>query len=268
MFDGNFYIKKPFRPDEEKVDLEDFLLENTCVKNMNEYVKVKKITNYGLEEETRELIKGLQRYKKSNVLILGKAGIGKTALVENLCMLINKKKVPKELRDVIVLELSLNASVAGTRFRGDFEEKIQKILNYVANNPKIILFIDEVHNVMVAGRAEGAFGLGDILKPYLARDEIRLIGATTKEEYKKTIDKNSAMKRRFYKLNMKEPTKKATLNILKNSKSNYERHYKVKLSDKDLIKIIKLAKRKDGSFPDKALDVLEDFCYTKANKKC
>lgn len=244
-------------------EMNNFINNNSCLRNMNEYVKENNVKNYGFEKEIKGLIKGLSKMKKSNVLLLGKAGIGKTALVEKLCELINEGNVPDYLKDKIILELSLGEALAGTRYRGEFEEKIEKILKFIKNNDNLILFIDEVHNVLGAGAAEGAIGAGDILKPFMARGNIKIIGATTIEEYSRSIKKNKAMDRRFSKLLMKEPDIHTTINILKQSKKVYENYYNVSLNDKEIILIVFKCKHKKGCYPDKAFDELEDYCYEK-----
>ncbi len=252
----------------EKLDdineMNDFIDNNSCLRNMNKYVKENNVKNYGFEKEINELIKGLSKMKKSNVLLLGKAGIGKTALVEKLCELINEDDVPDFLKNKIILELSLGEAVAGTRYRGEFEEKIEKILKFIKDNDDIILFIDEIHNVLGVGAAEGAIGAGDILKPFMARGNIKIIGATTIEEYSHSIKKNKAMDRRFSKLLMKEPNVSTTIDILRQSKKVYEDYYKIGLNDEELILVVFKCKYKKGCYPDKAFDELESYCYEKA----
>ncbi len=245
-------------------EIRNFVNENNYVKNMNEYVKKNKIKNYGLESETEELIKGLSRLKKNNVLILGKAGIGKTALVEKLCEMINSKQVPYILQNKTVLEISLGGILAGTHYRGSFEEKVQNLINFVTERNNIILFMDEIHTLMSCNNQDGLIGFGDMLKPYLAREDFSLIGATTIKEYEEHIAKDSAIDRRFFKLSMEEPSFDKIVNILQKSKSQYEKHYNIKLNKNDIIKVIELAKERKGAFPDKAFDELEDYCYLKS----
>lgn len=245
-------------------EINDFIDNNSCLTNMNKYVKENNIKNYCFEKEIKELIKGLSKMKKSNVLLLGKAGIGKTALVEKLCELINEGDVPDSLKNKTILELSLGGAVAGTKYRGEFEEKIENILNFIKKRDDIILFIDEVHNVLGAGRAEGAIGAGDLLKPFMARGDIKIIGATTTKEYSHSIKKNSAMNRRFSKLLIKEPDVSTTIDILRQSKKAYEDYYKINLDDKEIILVVFKCKYKKGCYPDKAFDELESYCYEKA----
>lgn len=243
--------------------LDDFIKMHGCLKNLNKYVMVNNIKNVGLEEETQKLIKILFKYKKRNALIIGKAGIGKTALVENLAYLINKKLVPRFLENKVIVELSLGSSLAKTRYRGEFEEKIQMILDYVKNHKNIILFIDEIHTLINAGGSDGAIGAGDMFKPFLARGDISVIGATTFDDYCRTIREDKALNRRFSVIKMKEPSINKTIDILNGVKYKYEEHYNIDLVDDEIFKIVVNSRYKKGCFPDKALDTLEDYCYYK-----
>lgn len=249
-----------------KYEIREFCRDNTFVTDMNDYVKTNKIKNIGFDDEIEELIKGLSKLKKNNVVILGKAGIGKTALVEKLCELINSNKVPKMLKNKTILEVSLNGALAGTSYRGAFEDKIQKLINLVTDRNDIILFIDEIHNLINCNNNDNTVGLADTLKPYLARGNFSLISATTLKEYENSIAKDPALERRFFKLNLEEPSEEKVLNILQKSKSVYEKHYGVKLNKNDIVKIIELANNRDGAFPDKAFDELEDYCYKKSKE--
>ncbi len=237
--------------------------------NINERITTNIYNLVSFDEETEKLIKGLSRLKKSNVLILGEAGVGKTSLVENLASKINIGTVPKRLRNKTIYELSLNSLLAGTRYRGDFEQKVDKILNIVKDDEDIILFVDEVHNFLNCGDVnenKGSIPLGDTFKPYLANNRIRLIGATTLEEYNKYIKPNKAFDRRFYKLILKEPSTNKVLSMLIANQEQYEDYYNVKLSIEDLETVVKKAKRKKGTFPDKAFDELEEYCYALSKK--
>lgn len=247
-----------------KWEVMEFVRENKYVTNMNDYVKKHKIKNYGLEEEIELLIKGLSKLKKSNILILGKAGIGKTSVVEKLAELINENKVPVMLQGKTILELSLNGSLAGAQYRGSFEERIQSLLNFITERDDIILFIDEIHTLMDCNSNDGNIGLSEILKPYLAREGFSLIGATTQKEYEKTIATDSALNRRFSKIKMEEPNSEKVLTILQKCKTPYEKHYGIKLTKADLQKIIDASIEREGTFPDKAFDELEDYCYIKS----
>ncbi len=249
-----------------KCEITQFCRENHYVVDMNDYVKKQKIKNIGFDAEIEKLIKGLSKLKKNNVVILGKAGIGKTSLVERLCELINKGEVPKMLKNKTILEVSLNGAMAGTQYRGAFEDKIQKLINLVINRDDIILFIDEIHNLINCNNNDNTVGLADTLKPYLARGEFSLIGATTLKEYEESIAKDPALERRFYKLNLEEPSEEKVINILQKSKNQYEKHYDVKLNKNDILKIVELAKNRKGAYPDKAFDELEDYCYLKSKE--
>ena len=238
-----------------------------CLTNLNDYVKENKIINYGMEEEVEKLIQGLMRYKKSNVLIIGKAGIGKTALVEKLAERLNSHAVPKVLRNKEIYEMNLNNAVAGTKYRGEFEEKVERVLRLVSHSKNMILFVDEIHNILELGGAEGAMSFGETLKPYLARNQITLIGATTRKEYEKTIKRDAAFDRRFFKIEMKEPKINDVIKILNSVVKQYEAHYKIRISDEEIKKIVLKSRKRKGCFPDKALDELEEYCYQKAKNK-
>ncbi len=243
--------------------LDEFIRMHGCLRNLNRYVAKNGVKNIGLEKETEELVRILYKYKKRNALIIGESGIGKTALVENLAYLINNKCVPKYLEDKVIVELSLGSSVAGTKYRGDFEEKIKSILEYIKKQKNIILFIDEVHMLSRAGGAEGAIGAGEMFKPFLARGDISVIGATTKEEYNKLFRIDKALNRRFSVIKMREPSIDKTIDILNGVKDNYERHYNVDLENDEIAIIVVNSRYKKGKFPDKALDMLEEYCYYK-----
>ena len=186
--------------------------------NLNEKVKNKNYNITGRDKELNELIEALCKKDKSNAILIGEAGVGKTAIVEALAEKINKDQVPEYLKNKQIIELTISSIVSGTRYRGDFEEKIEKIINEFESNEDLILFIDEIHTMVGAGGAEGAIDASNILKPYLARNKIKCIGATTINEYNKTISKDKALNRRFQIIKVNEPTKDETLNILKNTK--------------------------------------------------
>lgn len=239
------------------------------LENINERVTTNLYNLVSFDKEVDELIKGLSRLKKSNVLILGKAGVGKTSLVEKLASKINAGTIPKQLKNKTIYELSLNSLLAGTRYRGDFEQKVDKILNIIKDDKDIILFVDEVHNFLNCGDTndnKGSMSLGDTFKPYLANNRIKLIGATTIEEYNEYIRPNKAFDRRFYKMILKEPSIDKVLEMLIANQKQYEDYYDIKLSIEDLERVIKKAKRKKGTFPDKAFDELEEYCYVLSKK--
>lgn len=244
---------------------------NTAIlDNVNERVSEDVNKLFGFDKELEELIKCLLKLKKSNVLILGKPGVGKTALVEKLAQKINSGNVPKELRYKTIYELSLNSALAGTRYRGDFEKKIDDLLTTIMDNGDIILFVDEIHNLVNCGDVnnnKSSMSFGETLKPYLARNQIQLIGATTMGEYKKYIKNDPAFDRRFSKIIIDEPDMLDVIGMLEINKEQYEKHYDVKLTMNDLTTIVKKAKRKKGVFPDKAFDELEDYCYDLKSKQ-
>lgn len=256
--------------DEEEFDnlnLSIFISNTPCLDNMRLRVVEKQINNVILEDEVEQLIEILSRYKKNNALIVGKTGIGKTALVESLCQKINRHDVPTLLRNKIIVELSLGSLIAGTRYRGEFEEKLTDIIDYFKDRDDVILFIDEIHNMVKCGGADGAIPMGDILKPYIARGDITIIGATTYEEYMRSIYRDKALSRRFTIINMQEPSMKITKEILENARKKYEEHYNIRLSDSDISKVVMRSFFKEGNYPDKAFDELENYSYEKARKE-
>ncbi len=235
--------------------------------NLNEKVKNKNYNITGRDKELNELIEALCKKDKSNAILIGEAGVGKTAIVEALAEKINKDQVPEYLKNKQIIELTISSIVSGTRYRGDFEEKIEKIINEFESNEDLILFIDEIHTMVGAGGAEGAIDASNILKPYLARNKIKCIGATTINEYNKTISKDKALNRRFQIIKVNEPTKDETLNILKNTKKYYEKFHNVKISGNDLKYIVNITdKDKTKKNPDKSLELLDLICTkTKIN---
>ncbi len=222
----------------------------------------------GREEEIALVIEALLRKKKSNPLLIGKAGVGKTAIVEELARRINHNIVPTDLENKTIVMLEMGALVAGTKYRGEFEERLNKIIREVQENKNIILFIDEIHTMINAGGAEGAINAADILKPYLARGDIKCIGATTTDEYYKTIYKDKALERRFYLIQVEEPSLEKTKNILKKIKKEYENHHHLIISDENIDDIVELADKyiKNKSNPDKSIDLLDMICASKKVK--
>lgn len=223
----------------------------------------------GREEEISSVIEALLRKKKSNPLLLGRAGVGKTAIVEELARRINKACVPKELLNKTIVSLEMGALVSGTKYRGEFEERLTKIIKEVIENKNIILFIDEIHTMVNAGGAEGAINAADILKPYLARGEIKCIGATTTDEYYKTIFKDNALERRFFTINVEEPSEEKTKEILMGIKGEYENHHHLKISEANIQDIVTLAGKylPRKSNPDKCIDLLDLICASKKLSK-
>ena len=222
------------------------------------------------EKEINEIIEVLCRKNKNNPLLIGKAGVGKTALVEELAYRIKNKKVPNYLLNYKIISINLSQIVSGTKYRGEFEEKLNNIIKEIESNSNIILFIDEIHTLIGAGGSEGAIDAANILKPSLARNKIKCIGATTIEEYNNTILKDKALNRRFNKIIIEEPTKEQTIKILKNTKKYYEKYHNVKINDKQIETIVNLSSKYilDKSEPDRSLDVLDKICTkTKLNNK-
>lgn len=214
----------------------------------------------GREKEIERLAQILSRRKKNNPILIGESGVGKSAIVEGLAMRIVERKVSRILFDKRVVALDMTAVVAGTKYRGQFEERIRSILNELKKNPDIILFIDEIHNIVGAGSAAGSMDAANILKPSLARGEIQCIGATTLDEYRQNIEKDGALERRFQKVMVEPTTPEETLQILKNIKEKYEEHHCVNYTDEALEACVKLTDRyiSDRNFPDKAIDALDE----------
>jgi ATP-dependent Clp protease ATP-binding subunit ClpC len=215
----------------------------------------------GRDKEVKRIAQILSRKKKNNAVIVGDAGVGKSALVEKLAISIVKGDCPTNLLDKRIMSLDLTSLVAGTKYRGQFEERIKAILNELQEAPNVIVFIDELHTMVGAGNASGSMDAANILKPALARGEMQCIGATTFDEYKKSIEKDSALVRRFQKIILKEPTQTETIDILKNIQSSYENFHKVKYDDGVVETVVKLSARyiTDRQFPDKAIDVLDEL---------
>lgn len=214
----------------------------------------------GREKEIERLAQILSRRKKNNPILIGEPGVGKSAIVEGLALRIIEKKVSRILFDKRVVALDMTAVVAGTKYRGQFEERIRAILNELKKNPNIILFIDEIHNIVGAGSAAGSMDAANMLKPALARGEIQCIGATTLDEYRQNIEKDGALERRFQKVIVEPTTPEETLQILQNIKDKYEEHHNVTYTDEALQACVKLTDRyiTDRNFPDKAIDAMDE----------
>ena len=216
----------------------------------------------GREKELTRILEILSRRCKNNPVLIGEAGVGKTAIVEELSRMIVNEEVPLNLRGKRIISLDMASLVAGTKYRGEFEDKIKKVLKEVEENDDIILFIDEIHTLVGAGGAEGAIDASNILKPALARNKIRCIGATTIDEYKEFIEKDRALDRRFQKVLIDIPDKKETKNILMNIKDIYENYHSVSISNEIIDLIVNLSEKYiyDRYEPDKSLDILDEVC--------
>lgn len=214
----------------------------------------------GRESEIERVIQILSRRTKNNPCLIGEPGVGKTAIAEGLALRIVKDEVPELLDGKKIVALDLTSMVAGTKYRGDFEERIKKAMDEVAASKDVILFIDEVHTIMGAGAAEGATDAANILKPSLARGEIQVIGATTIDEYRKNIEKDAALERRFQPVTIGEPTEEEAIQILKGLRDKYEAHHKVKITDDAIENAVKMSARyiNDRFLPDKAIDLIDE----------
>ena len=214
----------------------------------------------GREKEIERVMQILSRRTKNNPVLIGEPGVGKTAVVEGLAQAIVKGDIPETLKEKQLYSLDLGALVAGSRYRGDFEERLKKVLKEIRTRGDIILFIDEIHTLVGAGAAEGAIDAASILKPMLARGELQTIGATTLDEYRKHLEKDAALERRFQPIQVSEPTVAHTIEILKGLRDRYESHHKVSISDGALVSAATLADRyvSDRHLPDKAIDLIDE----------
>ena len=219
----------------------------------------------GRDEEIRNTIRILSRKTKNNPVLIGEPGVGKTAIVEGLAQRIVRKDVPESLLDKTIFELDLSALVAGAKFRGEFEERLKAVLKEVKESDgRIILFIDEIHMLVGAGKTDGAMDAGNMLKPMLARGELHCIGATTLNEYREYIEKDSALERRFQKVGVSEPDVEDTISILRGLKERYEVYHGVRIQDRALVAAAELSDRyiTDRFLPDKAIDLVDQACAT------
>ena len=216
----------------------------------------------GREKEIERVMQVLSRRTKNNPVLIGEPGVGKTAVVEGLAQAIVHGEVPETLKDKQLYTLDLGSLVAGSRYRGDFEERLKKVLKEINTRGDIILFIDELHTLVGAGAAEGAIDAASILKPKLARGELQTIGATTLDEYRKYIEKDAALERRFQKVLVDEPSVEDTIAILRGLKERYETHHKVRIKDEAIISAVELSERyiSDRFLPDKAIDLVDEAC--------
>ena len=219
----------------------------------------------GRDEEIRSITRILSRKTKNNPVLIGEPGVGKTAIVEGLALRILKGDVPSSLKDKTIWELDMASLVAGAKYRGEFEERLKNVLNEIKKSDgNIILFIDEIHTIVGTGNTEGAMDTSNILKPMLARGEIHVIGATTLNEYRKYIEKDGALERRFQKIKIEEPNVEDTITILRGLKDRFEIHHGVSITDKALIEAATLSNRyiTDRFLPDKAIDLVDEACAT------
>ena len=214
----------------------------------------------GRDKEIARLIQILSRRTKNNPCLVGEPGVGKTAIVEGLAQRIISSMVPESVKNKRVVVLDLSGMVAGSKYRGEFEERIRNVINEVRSNQGILLFIDELHTIIGAGGAEGALDASNILKPSLSRGEIQLIGATTLEEYRKYIEKDAALERRFQPVTVEEPSEEETIEILKGLRPYYEKHHGVVIEDSALEAAVKMSERyiNDRFLPDKAIDIIDE----------
>src|SRR6187431_2624343 len=214
----------------------------------------------GREAEIERVMTVLSRRTKNNPVLIGEPGVGKTAVVEGLSQAIVRGDVPETLRDKQIYTLDLGALVAGSRYRGDFEERLKKVLKEIKTRGDVVLFIDEIHTLVGAGAAEGAIDAASILKPMLARGELQTIGATTLDEYRKHLEKDAALERRFQPVKVEEPTVAQTIEILKGLRDRYEQHHRVTITDQALVAAANLAERyiSDRHLPDKAIDLIDE----------
>ena len=235
-------------------------------RNINEAVKAGKIDPViGRDEEIRSITRVLSRRTKNNPVLIGEPGVGKTAIVEGLALRIERGDVPTSLKNKTIWELDMASLVAGAKYRGEFEERLKKVLNEIKKSEgSIIMFIDEIHMIVGTGNTEGAMDTSNILKPMLARGEIHVIGATTLNEYRKYIEKDGALERRFQKIIVSEPSVEDTITILRGLKEKFEIHHGVTIHDKSLVAAATLSNRyiTDRYLPDKAIDLVDEACAT------
>lgn len=245
----------PKKPSNDTPVLDNFGMDMTAAASEGKLDPV-----VGREKEIERVAQILSRRKKNNPVLIGEPGVGKSAIVEGLALRIVQKKVSRILFDKRVVMLDMASVVAGTKYRGQFEERIRSIINELQKNPNVILFIDEIHTIVGAGAAAGSMDAANMLKPALARGEIQCIGATTLDEYRKNIEKDGALERRFQKVVVEPTTPEETLQILKNIKCKYEDHHNVTYTDAALEACVRLADRyiTDRNFPDKAIDALDE----------
>lgn len=260
--DGNLY-KEDFQNGKIKQNKQKNATAtlNQYSRDLTQYAREGKLDPViGRNDEIQRVIQILSRRTKNNPCLIGEPGVGKTAIAEGLALKIVSGNVPDTIRDKRVITLDLSGMVAGSKYRGEFEERIKKVMAEVMAAGNILLFIDELHTIIGAGGAEGAIDASNILKPSLSRGEIQIIGATTLEEYRKYIEKDAALERRFQPVKIEEPGEQETMEILKGLRSRYEEHHNVTISDEALMAAVKMAGRyiNDRFFPDKAIDLIDE----------
>ena len=217
----------------------------------------------GRDQEIRNVIRILSRKTKNNPVLIGEPGVGKTAIAEGLAQRIVRGDVPEGLKDKTIFSLDMGALVAGAKYRGEFEERLKAVLEEVRKSEgRILLFIDELHTIVGAGKTEGSMDAGNLLKPMLARGELHCIGATTLDEYRKYIEKDAALERRFQPVQVDEPTVEDTISILRGLKERYEIYHGVRIHDNALVAAATLSNRyiTDRFLPDKAIDLVDEAC--------
>lgn len=243
---------------------EDDLYElNTFTHDLTQDAELGKLEPMiGREKELQRLIRVLCRRTKNNPVIVGEPGVGKTALVEGLAMAIVNHEVPPKLEGARIITVDLGALIAGTRYRGEFEERLQMLIDHVKESPELILFIDEIHTLIGAGSAEGTMDAANMLKPALSRGQFRCIGATTIDEYRKYIERDPALERRFQPIRVNPPSLEETVDILLRIRQKYEDYHKVLVSNEAVVRIVEMADRyiPERFFPDKAIDILDEAC--------
>ncbi|MEG2351276.1 MAG: ATP-dependent Clp protease ATP-binding subunit [Bacilli bacterium] len=250
--------RTPIKPNKKK----KLLLEELGT-NLTKLAKEKKLDPViGREKEINSMMEILMRRKKNNPILIGPAGVGKTAIVEHFASLVIQNKVPEVLKNKVIIALNIYSLVAGTKYRGEFEDKMKNIIRELEDNKDIILFIDELHTIVGAGGAEGAIDASNIFKPALARGSIKVIGATTLDEYKKYIEPDAALDRRFQKVFINEPDKKMVIKILRDIKPLYESYHLIKISDEQIINIVNLTEKyvSERYEPDRSIDILDEVC--------
>ncbi len=261
MLSLNVEIDKLYKELKNKKNKKENLLVFEIGTLLNDNVDLDEIV-VDRNEEINTIIETLLRKNKNNPLLIGKSGVGKTAIVEELTRKIIRNDVPKELLNKKIVSLEMSSLIAGTKYRGEFEERLSKIIKEIKSEKDIILFIDEIHTLIGAGGAEGAIDASNILKPYLARGEIKCIGATTTEEYNKFIAKEKALDRRFQIIDIKEPNNDQTKNILIKIKKTYEKHHGINITIRNINDIVELSQKYifNRNNPDKCIDVLDSVC--------